>query len=111
MRPLFYVFLVLVGVVGATLYVVLFVKEVPGFAEQRFGKLEELPADVGQWKTDSESEEARTAESSGLLREVRHWWDSDRAKLLLQVRFRDAKTKEIVRVDPDVIVKRRRVKV
>lgn len=111
MRPLLYVFVLVVGVVGAVLYVVLFVKEVPGFAEQRFGKLEELPADVGKWRTDSDSDEARKAAESGLQREVRHWWDSDARKLLLQARHRDPKTNEIVRVEPDVVLKRRRVKV
>jgi hypothetical protein len=111
MRALSYIFLLVVGVVGATLYVVLFVKEVPGFAEQRFGKLEDLPPDVGKWRTDSESEEARKSAESGLQREVRHWWDSDARKLFLQVRHRDTKTNEIVRVEPDVVVKRRRVKV
>jgi hypothetical protein len=108
---LFYVFLVVVGVVAAALYVTLFVKEVPGFAEQRLGKLEDLPPDVGKWREDAESPEASAARDEGLVREVRHWWDSERSKLWLQVRYRDAKTREIVRVEPDVPVKRRRVRV
>ena len=86
-------------------------REVPGFAEQRFGKLEELPPDVGTWRTDTESNQAKQAASEQLEREVRHWWDSDKGKLFLQVRYRDATSRAIVRVDPDVVVKRRRVRV
>jgi hypothetical protein len=112
MRPaVFYVFLVVVGLVGVALYVTLFVREVPGFAEQRFGKLEDLPADTGKWRQDPDSPEGKAAAAEGLRREVRHWFDSDKNKLSFQVRYRDAETNEIVKVEPDVAVKRKRIKV
>jgi hypothetical protein len=107
----FYVFLVIVGVIGVSLYVTMFVREVPGFKEQRFGKLEELPSDVGKWKEDLDSPEGKRATAEGLKREVRHWLDSLTEKLYLQVRYRSMETKEIVRTEPDVEVKRKRVKV
>lgn len=110
MSTLFYLFLVLLGVVGAGLYSWLFVREVPGFAEQRFGKLEELPTDLGKWRPDEESAEAEAARAEGLRREVRHWFDSDSGKLLFQARYRSTETNEIVRSDPDAVVKRKRVR-
>ena len=110
MRAVFYGFLVLVGLIGVTLYVTMFIREVPGFKEQRLGKLEELPADLGKWHRDQDSTEAKAAEAEGLIREVRHWLDSEKNRLLFQARYRDAKTNEILRADDDVVVKRRRVR-
>jgi len=110
MLPVFYVFLVVIGLIAVGLYWVLFVKVVPGFKEQRFGKLEELPADLGKWRNDQESSEAETAKQKGLKRQERYLFDSEKNKLLYQVRYRDAESNEIVRVEPDVVVKRRRVK-
>jgi hypothetical protein len=109
MSLLFYGFLLLIGLVGGAFYLTLFMREVPGFAEQRFGKLEELPDDVGKWHPD-ESAEGRAAEMAGERREVRHWFDSDSNKLLFQVRYRSLETNEIVRADPDLVVKRKRVR-
>lgn len=108
---MFYVFLVIVGVIGVGLYVTMFVREVPGFKEQRFGKLEELPRDVGKWKADTDSPEAERAKGEGLKREVRHWLDALTEKLYLQVRYRNIESNEIVRTDDDVEVKRKRIKV
>lgn len=108
---MFYVFLVIVGVIGVSLYVTMFVREVPGFKEQRFGKLEELPPDLGKWKQDSESPEAERAKGEGLKREVRHWLDSQTETLYFQVRYRNLETNEIVRADEDLEVKRKRIKV
>jgi hypothetical protein len=107
----FYVFLVIVGVIGVALYVTMFVREVPGFKEQRFGKLEELPPDLGKWHVDSDSAAGLAANDEGLKREVRHWLDSGTEKLFLQTRYRSLETNEIVRVEDDVEVKRRRIKV
>lgn len=104
-------FLVIVGIIGVSLYVTMFVREVPGFKEQRFGKLEELPPDLGKWHPDSDSSEAARAKHEGLKREVRHWLDSQSEKLFFQVRYRSLETNEIVRVEEDVEVKRRRIKV
>jgi hypothetical protein len=106
----FYGFLVLVGLVGVALYVTMFFREVPGFAEQRLGKLEALPPDLGKWKRDDESNEAKAAERDGLIRETRHWFDSDKNRLLFQARYRDAGSRAIVRADDDVVVKRKRIR-
>jgi len=110
MSLLFYGFLLLLGLVGGAFYLTIFMREVPGFAEQRFGKLEELPDDLGKWRPDAGSDEARSARDSGELREVRYWFDSDSKKLLFQVRYRSLESNEIVRTDPDVVVKRKRVR-
>jgi hypothetical protein len=107
----FYVFLVIVGVIGVSLYVTMFVREVPGFKEQRFGKLEDLPSDLGKWRADTDSSEGARAKEEGLKREVRHWLDSQTEKLYFQVRYRNLESNEIVRTDDDVEVKRRRIKV
>jgi hypothetical protein len=104
-------FLVVVGVIGVGLYVTMFVREVPGFKEQRFGKLEDLPSDLGKWKEDADSADAKQALREGSKREVRHWLDSQTEKLYLQVRYRDLQTNEIVRTLDDVEIKRKRVKV
>lgn len=106
----FYAFLLAVGAIGLAAYVSLYLRLVPGFAEQRLGKLEELPPDVGKWKLDEGSAEATRARSMGLVRETRHWWDSQTEKLFLQVRYRAADTREIVGSEPDQPIKRRRVK-
>jgi len=110
MSTLFYIFLLALGIVGAAFYVLLFVREVPGFAEQRFGRLEDLPPDLGKWRPEVESAEAKAAAADGLRREVRHWLDSESGKLLFQARYRNQETNEIVRADRDVVVKRKRIK-
>jgi hypothetical protein len=111
----FVVLLVIIAVLAIGLYVGLMLKEVPGFAEQRLGKLEELPADLGQWVVDDDSDAAGQARAEGLKREVRVLQDSDASlfsggRLLRQVRYRNAETNEIVRVEPDEVIKRKRVR-
>jgi hypothetical protein len=103
-------FLVLVAIIGGLLYLLVIVPEVPGVVQQRFGTLEALPSDIGQWSVDSESEEGRAAEQRGLRREVRLFHDMQREKLLRQTRYRNPATNVIVRVDPDAPVPRRRVR-
>ena len=110
MLPLFYVFLVVIGLIAVALYWVLFTKEVPGFREQRFGKLEDLPSDLGKWHDDEKSEEAERAKGEGLRRQERYLFDAEKNRLIYQVRYRDRESNEIVRIEPDVVVKRRRVK-
>jgi hypothetical protein len=70
-----------------------------------FGRYEPLPEDLGVWR------ETGTAES-GLLREERCVLPDGRQSsghLLRQVRFRDAVTREIVSVEPERRLPRRRV--
>lgn len=106
----FYGFLVAVGAIGFLAYVSLYFRLVPGFEEQRLGRLEELPPDVGKWKVDDLSSEGKRTHSTGLIRETRHWWDSQSEKLLFQVRYRSAATREIVGGEPDKPIKRKRIK-
>lgn len=110
-----YLFVFAVGVVGVALYLLLMFREVPGAAEERFGKLEELPQDVGKWVVDEDSPEADAAKKEGLVREVRIFHDTEHAKfsggrLIKQVRYRNAGTRKIERVDKDEVIKRKRRK-
>ncbi|HVU00472.1 MAG TPA: hypothetical protein VHE30_01925 [Polyangiaceae bacterium] len=103
-------FLLVVATIGGLLYVFVVARAVPGVFEQRVGALEALPPDVGQWKVDVETEEGRAAARSGQSREVRLFYDMQRARLLRQVRYRNPATRAIMRVEPDVVVPRRRVR-
>lgn len=112
---MFYAFLLIIAVAGIGIYVALIFHLVPGAAEDRLGVLEELPPDAGVWKTDDSSPAAMTAATQGLTRQVRlfhlptaGWFGGER--LIRQVRYRDRTTDEIVRVEPDEVVKRRRVR-
>ena len=105
------VFLVFVAVMGGLLYLLVIQREVPGAVEQRFGKLEALPADVGKWKVDTESDEGRAAVKQGLKREVRVFHDVQNGKLTRQARCRNPATNKNTRIDPDVPVPRRRIKI
>lgn len=112
--PLFYAFLIVLGLLGIAIYVIFMMREVPGLSEQRLGKLV-LPEDVGKWKTDEDSPEARAAESEGLKREVRFFWDAEhgllrRGRLLKQVRYRNRQSNAIERAEPDEVVRLRRVR-
>lgn len=103
-----YVFLLIVGAVGALAYLALFFSHVPGAADERFGTLEELPAELGVWTTDKEPS------SDGLLVERRYLSADtsrgDTTKLILQVRYRHPERGEIVRIDPEETYRRRRLK-
>jgi hypothetical protein len=68
------------------------------------GRYEPLPADLGSWKSGG-------VDSAGVIREERCLLPGDDANashLLWQVRYRDAGTRAIVRVDPERRVPRRR---
>lgn len=108
-------FLVVIAAIGGLLYLLVVHREVPGAVEQRFGILEPLPTDVGEWKVDTESEEGKAAAKQGLRREVRLFHDPNAglfggSRLVRQARYRNPATNGVVRVDPDVRVPRRRVK-
>jgi len=98
--------------IGAYLYLVF--REVHGAIEERLGEYEALPQDVGEWRRDDESPEAKLATQEGLFREVRVLVSDGgtfgRAKLVRQVRYRDLESNRIARVEPDEQLKRRRVK-
>jgi hypothetical protein len=107
-------FLFLIAVVGILFYLLVIQRAVPGAVEQRFGVYEALPADVGKWKVDENSDEAKEAKAKGQTREVRYWFDENagflgKGRLVRQVRYRNA-TNEIVRVDPEEVIERKRVR-
>lgn len=101
-----YVFLLIVGAVGALAYILLFFSHVPGAKDERLGKLEELPADLGTW--------VQGTSDDGLIIERRYLMADpsglDEQALLIQVRYRDPDTSEIVRVDAEQKYRRRRVR-
>ncbi|HEV8549164.1 MAG TPA: hypothetical protein VGQ57_09050 [Polyangiaceae bacterium] len=108
---MFYLFLVVVGILGLGVYVLFIFNLVPGVREERMGVLEALPEDVGKWKTDESSDAARAATKDGLVRETRHYFYEATGKLVFQVRYKRPTTGEIVRVDPEEPVRRKRVRV
>jgi len=107
----FYAFLVVVGILGIGIYVLFIFNLVPGVKEERMGVLEALPDDVGKWRVDEGSEESRAATAEGLVRETRHYFYESTGKLVLQVRYKRPENGEIVRVEPEEPVKRRRLRV
>lgn len=110
---MFYLFLLGVAALGGLVY--LFAAGLfPGLKEERFGVLEALPPNLGQWQQDTESEAGRAALAHGQRREVRFWFEEGglfgSGKLLRQARLRDAASNEIVSILPDEVVRRRRVR-
>ncbi len=103
-------FLLAIAAIGGLIYVLVIYRNVPGAMEQRFGVYEALPDDVGQWKVDTESEEGKAATARGLKRESRIFHDVQKNRLLKQVRYRNQATNEITRIDPDEVMKRKRIR-
>jgi hypothetical protein len=108
----FYVFLVIVAGLGIAFYLLFLLNLVPGMKEERLGVLEPLPEDVGKWVVDESSEAGHAARAQGLVRETRHYHyeAGSGGKLVLQGRLRDPATDEIVSVEQERVVKRRRVR-
>jgi hypothetical protein len=115
MIPVF-AFLLVLAFIGGMIYLLVVQREVPGIVEQRFGVLEALPSDVGKWKADDDSEAGKAAAARGLLREERLFHNPNAGgffgggKLVRQVRYRNRATNEIVKVEPDEPVRRKRVR-
>jgi len=110
-------FVVMVGIalLGGLVYFFFVMSSVPGAREERFGKFEALPPDVGKWKVDETSEAAAQAARDGLIREVRHFYHEPQGfagggRLVLQVRYRNKQTQKISHIEPEQTVERRRVK-
>jgi hypothetical protein len=99
------VFLFIVAAIGAISYVLMFFSHVPGAKDERLGVLEDLPADLGTW-IEEETDEA------GLIKEKRYLLaDSsgvDLSRLVIQVRYKNPDTSEIVRVLPEQSYRRKR---
>jgi hypothetical protein len=111
----FYVFLVVVAVLGVGVYLLFIFKLVPGAAEERLGVLEPLPEDIGKWHADEESAAAKAAHARGRKREERLFFVEGgglmgQGRLVRQVRYRDAVTNAIEEVEPDQPVKRKRIR-
>ena len=109
---MFYVFLLVVAALGIGFYLLFLLNLVPGMKEERLGVLEPLPPDLGKWIADETSEAGRVAQAEGLVRETRHYHyeAGSGGKLVLQARLRKPETDEIVRVEEEQVVKRRRVR-
>jgi hypothetical protein len=106
----FYVLLLVLAALGIGIYLIVFFGNVPGAAEERLGVIEPLPPDVGLWKEEPDTSGATRAGEQGLKREVRTFFDEAHNRLLRQVRYRNVETNEIVRAEPDQVIKRRRVR-
>ncbi|HSC87541.1 MAG TPA: hypothetical protein VLC09_09740 [Polyangiaceae bacterium] len=105
---MFYVFLLIVAAVGAAVYLTVFMSQVPGAKEERFGKLEPLPEHLGSWVRDERPDAAGRVRETRHLLEEKHGLGS--SQLVLQVRYRDPATDEIVHVEPEQFVQRRRIR-
>jgi hypothetical protein len=110
-----YALLALTGLSAVIVYVLVIFREVPGAVSERWGDLEELPDDLGQWRADTSSQAALDAEARGQLREVRTWLERGggrfgRDRLLLQTRYKSRATGKVERSDPDTVIKRKRTK-
>jgi hypothetical protein len=110
-----YLMLLFVGIAAVAVYLLVVFREVPGAVKERWGELEGLPVNLGEWTPDEESEAAVLARERGLGREVRTWREPGagwfgRDRLVLQVRYRDVETGEIESVEPDRVLQRRRRK-
>jgi hypothetical protein len=110
-----YLMLLFVGIASVAVYLLVVFREVPGAVTERWGELEGLPSDLGEWAVDEESEAANEAHARGLTREVRTWREPGagwfgRDRLLLQVRYRSSESGEIESTEPDRVLKRRRIK-
>jgi len=72
-----------------------------------FGKYEPLPDDIGVWK------QIHGDQTLGLIQEERLLLPGGRTgagHLLYQVRYRDPATRDIVRVEPERRIRRRRIR-
>ncbi|HEY3668678.1 MAG TPA: hypothetical protein VGL19_21925 [Polyangiaceae bacterium] len=113
---MFYLFLLLVAALGVAVYLLFIFKLVPGAAEERLGVLEPLPDDIGKWRVDADSELGRAALLRNRKREERLFFEEGtglmaQGRLLRQVRYRNLSSNAIEEVEPDLPVKRKRIRV
>ena len=95
-------------------FAVFFASQGSSLLEVLSGRLEPLPDDLGQWKPVQAEKDslARQTHDAELIREERYILPGSRedsSYLIHQVHFRDPETRLIVRVDPERLVRRRRV--
>lgn len=108
-RAVFYVFMLLLAAAGVAVYLLFFLTHVPGATEERLGELEPVPDDLGRWLVDTETPEGQAARSEGLLREKRLLLQEGGKRFIKQVRYRNAETREIVRIEREELVPRKRL--
>ena len=109
-----YLFILGIAALGTALYLLIMYSSIPGAVDERFGKLEAMPENLDRWIVE-DCDETRQAASSGLKRETRTLYSPakglfGRDKFVRQVRYRDLHTNEILRVDPEEQVLRKRHK-
>jgi hypothetical protein len=108
------VVVVAIAALGFALYLTVMFSSIPGAVDERLGKLEELPSDLGTWVVDRNSEAGQRALSAGKQREVRTLHEPGgllkRPTLVVQGRLRDLQTGEILDVEPEQRQIRRRKK-
>jgi hypothetical protein len=110
-----YLMLLFIGIAAVAVYLLVVFREVPGAVTERWGELEGMPANLGEWTADQESEAGVLARDRGLAREVRTWREPGagwfgRDRLVLQARYRNLETGEIESAEPDRALPRRRRK-
>lgn len=110
------VFVIIVAALGVGIYLTVVLRAVPGAVDERLGRLEALPPDLGQWVKDDASAEGQAASAEGLVRETRTLLESRGGlfggeQLVQQVRYREGEGGKIVRVEPERRTARRRVRV
>jgi len=107
-----YLFVILIGAFGTLAYLAIMFNAVPGAADERLGKLEPLPENLGEWQHDTTSTESAELTSQGKRLEYRHLVEQGglfKGQIVVkQVRIRDAATNEILEVRPEVRHRRRR---
>lgn len=107
-----YLFVVIIGGLGTLAYLAIMFNAVPGAADERLGKLDPLPENLGEWQLDDSSEEGAALHAQGKRLEVRNLVEPGglfRPQVFVkQVRVRDVATNELVEVRPEVRVRRRR---
>ena len=112
---MFYVFLVIVAALGVGVYLLFIFRLVPGAAEERLGVLEPLPPHVGKWQVDEDSSLGKAALARHRKREERLFFEEGtglmaQGRLVRQVRYRNLTSNAIEEVEPDEVVKRKRIR-
>ena len=112
---MFYILLTIVAIASIGIYLLFILETVPGAMEERLGLPEPLPEDVGKWRVDSTSTEAKAAIERGLQREERLFVEEGqglfaRDRVIHQVRYRNALSAQIEAVEPERTVRRKRIR-
>jgi hypothetical protein len=109
------VLLACIALGALAVYLLLVFGEVPGAIEERFGELEGLPRNLGEWEADEDSAEGRAARERGQVRERRTWREPGvgwlrQDRLVLQVRYKNRESGAVERSEADRPLRRRRIK-